>query len=163
MASGWSSLSIDSECNGGQTDQTYCIWQSGLIPAVSRPQRTRAARCGGYPRDSEAEVGLRLNLEPKMRTAPTLAGRCAHCGEQVVSRLSYPGDHLSGNASSVAGRPVPLAYSHRRSGLDTPAPPARRQTRRGQALAQAVSAGGGADQQQPGMYAAIFAFQALRS
>ena len=64
----------------------------GLILVGSRPQPPRAARCGGHPRDSEAKVGLRLDLEPKTRTPPARLGRCARCGGQVVGRRSFPGD-----------------------------------------------------------------------
>ena len=64
----------------------------GLILAVSRPPAPRAARCGGHPRGSEAEVESTLDLEPETRAVPTLAGRCARCGGQVVGRISFPGD-----------------------------------------------------------------------
>ena len=76
----------------------------GLILVGSRPQPPRAARCGGHPCDSEAEFETTLDLEPETRAAPTLAGRCARCGGQVVGRISFPGDPDE-----------PLAYSRRRS------------------------------------------------
>ena len=43
-------------------------------------------------RPDEAEVGLRLDLEPKKRARPAPIGCCARCGGQVVGRISFPGD-----------------------------------------------------------------------
>ena len=55
---------------------------------VKKNRRAVAAR----ERPDQAEVGLRLDLEPKTRTRPAGLGRCARCGGQVVGRISFPGD-----------------------------------------------------------------------
>ena len=77
----------------------YTIRQSDLLVAEfghnmrkSEEGQEIGRAVAARERPDEAEVGLRLDLEPEPRKPPTELGRCARCGGQVVSRISFPGD-----------------------------------------------------------------------
>ncbi len=73
----------------------------GLILVGSRPQPPRAARRGGHPRDSEAEVEATLDLEPETRAAPTLAGRALAVAGRWWAASASRATRPSGDASSA--------------------------------------------------------------